>query len=122
MVKPVFENAELLAKRREGVRLSELVRRRIRPVNDWVLIRKAEVQDKIAGENILLPESQARSSTGIVVAAAPGLLVKEGDEVIFTNFPIELEDLEEVTGDKKLNLVRMEEIYAILEPIPPETT
>jgi co-chaperonin GroES (HSP10) len=117
MAVKLFENQELLARRRETIRLSEMRRRRVRPINDWVLIRKIEVKDKQSDAGVVITESQARSSTGVVIAAAPGLIVKEGDEVIFTNFPIELEDLEEVTGDKKLNLVRMEEIYAVLEPI-----
>ena len=41
--------------------------------------------------------------------------IHAGDMVIFTNFPIELPDLEELTGDKNLCLVRGEEIFAVAE-------
>lgn len=37
---------------------------------------------------------------------------EKGEHVIFTNFPIELEELEELTGEKNLKLVRYEEVYA----------
>lgn len=89
---------------------------RIEPLNQWVLIRRHSAGEKKTEAGVVIPEGQARSSRGEVVAAAPGLAVIPGDEVIFTNFPIELEDLEEVTGDRLLNLVRMEEIYAVLRP------
>jgi co-chaperonin GroES (HSP10) len=88
---------------------------RIRPVNNWVLIRKHAQAEKTTDAGVVIPEGQGRSSRGTVIGAAKDVPLFPGDEVIFTNFPIELEDLEELTGDKLLNLVRWEEIYAVVE-------
>lgn len=88
---------------------------KIRPLNQWVLIRKLEIEEKQTEGGVVLPGG-GRSSRGIVVAAASDVPLVEGELVIFTNFPIELEDLEELTGHKELKLVRFEEIYAVVEP------
>lgn len=122
----IFENQELLARRRETVKLAELERKEIEALNNWVLIRKKQVADKESAGGIVLTETQSRSQGGIVISVPEFFtdamgnrhipFVKEGDEVIYTNFPIELEDLEEITGDKFLHLVRAEEIYAKLRP------
>jgi co-chaperonin GroES (HSP10) len=82
----------------------------IEPLQKWVLIRKIEREEKIV-DGVVIPGG-GKSSRGIVVARAEGVALDKGDLVIFTNFPIELEDLEEITGDKALKLVRYEEVYA----------
>jgi len=91
-------------------------RYKILPLNQWVLIRREALGEKKTEAGVVIPEGQGRSSRGEVVAVAEGLPLDVGDQVIFTNFPIELEDLEEITGDKQLSLVRMEEVYAVLVP------
>jgi len=112
--------AEQAAKEAEVVPITAIKRKRLRPVNAWVLIRKMLVKDKITEEGVVLTEAQKRSSMGEVIAVADGVPLKVGDQVIYTNFPIELEDIEELTGEKALQLVRWEEIYSVVEDIPEE--
>jgi co-chaperonin GroES (HSP10) len=91
----------------------------IEPRGDWVLIQKIEKEDTKTGGNVILPGG-GKSNRGIVVAAPEKdtkdrpTKLETGDAVIFTNFPQFLEDLEDLTGQKNLYLVRVEEIYAKL--------
>ena len=102
------------AKVQEQVREEEKKKFEIEPLQMWVLIRKVERQEVI--KDGVVQVAGGRSSRGVVVAAAKDVPLSAGDFVIFTNFPIELEDLEEVTGDRSLKLVRYEEIYARIIP------
>jgi len=88
---------------------------RVRPLQEWVLIRKIEREETTTEAGVVLVAG-GRSQRGLVVAAGDKVPLTEGQLVIFTNFPIELEDLEDVTGQKDLKLVRYEEIYAVIEP------
>lgn len=97
-----------------------VVRKKLRPLHQWVLIRKTSLEQVQTEAGLILDKSQARSSRGEVVAASSDVPLKPGDQVIFTNFPIELEDLEDLTGDGNLKLVRFEEIYAVIEDEKPE--
>lgn len=105
----------------EGVR--RYVQHTIRPRNQWVLIKKIEREEMQTGDGIILPGG-GRSQRGCVVAVAKmpwwkrNLDLNVGDIVVYTNFPIELEDLEELTGEKNLHLVREEEVYAVAVPCP----
>lgn len=110
--------AEQAAKETEVVPIATIRRKALRPVNGWVLIRKILAKDKITDEGVVLTEAQKRSSLGEVVAVASGLPLEVGQQVIYTNFPIELEDIEELTGEKHLHLCRWEEIYSIVENLP----
>lgn len=120
----VQEEVQVQDKRRldsEGVR--RYVQHTIRPRNQWVLIKKIEREEMQTGDGIILPGG-GRSQRGRVVAVAKALWWKRslglnvGDIVVYTNFPIELEDLEELTGEKNLHLVREEEVYAVAVPCP----
>lgn len=99
------------------------VKHAVRPRNQWVLIKKIEREEMQTGDGIILPGG-GRSQRGRVVAVAKspwwkrGLGLNAGDIVVYTNFPIELEDLEELTGEKNLHLVREEEVYAVAVPCP----
>lgn len=120
----VQEEVQVQDKRRldsEGVR--RYVQHTIRPRNQWVLIKKIEREEMQTGDGIILPGG-GRSQRGRVVAVAKmpwwkrNLDLNVGDIVVYTNFPIELEDLEELTGEKNLHLVREEEVYAVAVPCP----
>jgi co-chaperonin GroES (HSP10) len=78
-----------------------------------VLIRKFEQKERIQ-DGVVIPGG-GKSSRGTIVAAPPETGLHEGDEVIFTNFSTKVEDLEDVTGDKQLELVRQEAIYLRLK-------
>ncbi len=86
----------------------------IETLHGWVLIRKIENQERIK-DGVLIPGG-GKSSRGVVVSTPADTGLSVGDIVIFTNFSILLEDLEEVTGDRELQLVRFEEVYARIRP------
>jgi len=85
----------------------------------WVLIRMIAQEERISEGGIRIREAQARTQHGHVVdvdtAEVRGLAV--GQIVVFTNFPNALDDVEELTGERDLYLVREEEIYAAAEEI-----
>lgn len=88
----------------------------IRPREEWVLLRKL-IRGEEMVDGVIRPEAKdERSQRGQVVSVPSRILdLHPGDIVIFTNFPIELPDLEDLTGDKNLCLVRGEEIFAVAE-------
>lgn len=88
------------------------------PRNKWVLIRKY-VRTEVRQGDVVLPGEgtpgfEARSQRGTVVMAPDGLGLVEGDLVIYTNFPMDIPDLEDLTGEKNLHLVLEEEVYAVV--------
>jgi co-chaperonin GroES (HSP10) len=91
---------------------------RIEPRHEWVLIRQHKFQEEITEGGVVKPSpdfflmnGDKNSQRGIVVAAGPKSDLKEGDFVLFTNYATALPDLEELTGDPGLKLVRDEEVY-----------
>lgn len=91
------------------------------PRYDWVLIRQHREEEKTTEAGVIQPgedfflmdRGKPKSQRGIVVAVSDKVKdLEPGDFVIFTNFPIDLEDIEELTADKELKLVRDEEVYA----------
>jgi co-chaperonin GroES (HSP10) len=111
----VLERARETARNLETVPL-EQKRKRLRPRHQWVVIRKVDAKDRLAKSGIVITEGQAGSSVGEVVSFSPEVKdLTRGDLVLYTNFAIKLEDMEDATGDKTLQLVREEEIYVVLE-------
>lgn len=87
----------------------------VEPRKGWVVIRKIFREEKI--QSGIVTPAGSRSQRGEVVAAGEDTRLKTGDIVIYTNYPIDVaEDLEELTGEKNLDLVREEEIYALAVP------
>lgn len=93
----------------------------ILPRHEWVLIRQHREQEKLSDGGVVQPgedfflmdKGKPKSQRGVVVAVSSKVTdIAPGDFVIFTNFPIDLEDIEELTGDGDLKLVRDEEVYA----------
>jgi len=109
------------AQKLKAVPASERIFYDIEPLNKWVLIRKVErVQTKVGDTEIVTNVDEERSSVGIVLEVSPfceqGL--KPGDRVIYTNYAITLEDLEEATGDPMNFIVREEEVFCRLRERP----
>ncbi len=115
-----LDNAVEEAKKVKAVKASEKVFYDVEPLNKWVLLRKIErVQTTIEveeGKELITKVDEERSSVGIVLAISPlckqGLQI--GDRVIYTNYAITLEDLEEATGDPMNFIVREEEVFCRL--------
>jgi chaperonin GroES len=110
---------------------------RIKPLNDWVVIREAEAEEKSPG-GIIIPEvAKEKPQWGTVVAAGPGAYktgkekekskekkkfipteVKPGDRVLFEKYMArELE-----TGGEKVTMVREEYVLGVLESKEGQTT
>lgn len=96
----------------------------IRPRHEWVLIKQYRTEEERTeggvvkpGEDFfLMDKGKPKSQRGIVVAVSEKVTdLVPGDFVIFTNFPIDLEDIEALTGDTELKLVRDEEVYACVK-------
>jgi co-chaperonin GroES (HSP10) len=124
----VQEIPEVQDKRRfDDTGVARLVKHTVQPRNQWVLIKKLEREEMRTQDGLILPGG-GRSQRGRVVSTAQlpwwrsllgyRLGLKQGDIVVYTNFPIELEDLEELTGESNLHLVREEEIYDVAVPCP----
>jgi co-chaperonin GroES (HSP10) len=132
--KPAWmKNAEQTALTTEVVPLAELPRKRLRPINNWVIIRKLARKDKISDAGVVLKEAALRQQLGEVLAVADVLYApngkalerapfKRGDWVVYTAFPIELKDVEDLTQDREQHLVRFEEVYAVVEDIEESCT
>ncbi len=97
---------------------------RIIPSEGWVIIRKLIRGEEMTPDGIIIPESKDdRSQRGEVVELGScarripltGVEVPwdiaVGDMVIFTNYPMDIPDVEELTGEKNLVMVRAEEIF-----------
>jgi hypothetical protein len=113
--------AEELAKRRKAKIADKKTRYSIHPRNGWVLIRMIPLQDELHGD-VLVDKSQARTLRAEVVEASTKhdgspTDLQPGDIVIVSAFPLEIEDLEEMTGERNLVMLRDEEIYSRCVPI-----
>ena len=104
-----------------GELLKSLPKFRLAPINGWVVLKKIIREETKTQSGVVLAAEQ-RSSKGVVIAVAETdergnkIPLEPGDLVIFTNFPISLEDLDSLTQEKNLFLVRYEEIYSRLIP------
>ena len=94
----------------------------IKPLNDRIVIKRFEAEDKSAG-GILLPDSaKNKPQKGEVLAVGPGkvnkdgsrqpLQVKIGDTVLFTNWAGD--EFKRSHGDDVL-LMREEDVLAVLD-------
>jgi co-chaperonin GroES (HSP10) len=89
------------------------------PRHKWVLIRQVQKEEVRTEAGVVIPaadfflmKGEDKSQRGVVVAPGPESDLKEGDLVIFTAFPMEIEGLKDLTGDELVKLVRDEEVYS----------
>jgi chaperonin GroES len=94
----------------------------LRPLNDKILVRRDEAEDRTAA-GIYLPEkAKDTPKTGIVEAVGTGtintdtgklipLTVKKGDRVIFSSYA----GSEVKLGDEKLLIMSEDEVLAIID-------
>jgi len=85
----------------------------LKPRGKWVLVRKVTPPEKVTEGGIIVDMSQARSAQAEVIEVGSEVLdLGPSDLVLMSNFPMEIEDVEELTGEKNLYLIREEEIYS----------
>lgn len=80
----------------------------------WVLIRMVPREERRTEGGIVVSTAQAKTQHGVIVDFDPSEVkhLEIGQHVVFTNFVTELDDVEELTGERNLYLVREEEVYA----------
>lgn len=93
------------------------------PREKWVVLRKVLRGEEVTDGGVILPEAKDdRSQRGVVVTlsrcagrTADGTEIpwdiEVGDTVLFTNFPMEIPAIEELTGERDLVLVQADEVF-----------
>jgi chaperonin GroES len=95
---------------------------KIQPLGDRVVVEREEAKDKTSGGIVLPDTAKDKPQRGKVVAVGDGritkdgkrrpLQVKEGDQVLFTSYA---GDEFKLNGDKKVLLMREDDILAVIE-------
>jgi chaperonin GroES len=95
---------------------------KIQPLGDRVVVEREEAQAKTAGGIVLPDTAKDKPQRGKVVAVGDGrvakdgkrrpLQVKVGDQVLFTSYA---GDEFKLNGDKKVLLMREDDILAVIE-------
>lgn len=93
----------------------------IRPLDDRLLVRRAEAKKTTEGGIVIPTESQTRPKEGIVVDVGPGrtldngklasMQIKVGNRIMYTNYGSEVE----VDGEKLLILSEVDILAVVLE-------
>jgi co-chaperonin GroES (HSP10) len=98
---------------------------KVHPRHGWVIVRKISLESETTEAGLIIDNSQAKCFQAEVVEASHVMLngkrvasdLEPGDLVIITAFSMTFEDLERLTGEKDLLMVRDEECYARAEEI-----
>ena len=98
---------------------------KLKPLNDRVLVKRLETEEKTAGGLYIPDTAKEKPSKGQVVAVGPGkvgdngertvLAVKAGDEVLFNKYAgteVKLDGVDHL-------VMREEAILAIIDYLPP---
>ncbi len=95
---------------------------KIRPLNDRVVVRRSEEEEKSAGGIILTGSAKEKPNQGEVVAVGPGktldngqvkaVSVKPGDKVVFGRYA-DSNTLRD--GDEELIIMNESDIYGVIE-------
>ena len=94
----------------------------LKPLGDRVVVEREEAQERTAGGIVLPDTAKDKPQQGKVVAVGDGRLTKDGkrrelqvkvgDTVIFTSYA---GDEFKLNGDKKVLLMREDDILAVVE-------
>lgn len=95
--------------------------RKLKPLNDKIVVQKAEAEQKTDGGIYLPSSSQEKPLEGIVIAVGPGsrndkgdrveLQVKEGDRVLYSKYS----GTEFKQDGKELLIIAEKDVLAIIE-------
>lgn len=99
------------------------VKYKVVPRHEWVLVRQMRKKEEVTaggvvkpGADFFLSKGEEKSQRGVIEAAGPKSDLQEGDFVVFTNYPMEIQGLKELLGRDDLFLIRDEEVYAYVRP------
>ena len=95
--------------------------KKLRPLNDKIVVEKVEAQDKTEGGIFLPSVSQEKPLEGVVIAVGPGALndknerqsmqVKENDRVLYSKYS----GTEIKANGKELLIISEKDILAVVE-------
>lgn len=93
---------------------------RLIPRLSWALIRKTSLDEEVTEAGVILKRDNVKLHQGTIEAvgaeaAAFGLFV--GQQVLYSAFGMKLDDIELLTGDKNLFMIRQQEIYSGVEEL-----
>ena len=88
----------------------------IRPINDYILIKRVEAEEKTKSGIILSPQAKEQPQIAEVIAVGPGteevqVVVKPGDKVIFGQYG----GMDVKYDGVEYKLVRQGDVYATVE-------
>jgi len=88
----------------------------IKPINDYVLIKRIEAEEKTKSGIVLPGQAKEQPQIAEVLAVGPGtekikMVVKKGDKVIFGQYG----GMEIKYNGEDFKLVRQDDIYATIE-------
>ena len=96
---------------------------KVKPLGDRIVVQRSAAQDKTAGGIILPDAAKNKPHKGKVLAVGPGKLlkdgtrqplqVKEGDNIIFTNWAGD--EFKEGSKQDTILLMREEDVLAVLD-------
>ena len=95
--------------------------KKLKPLNDKIIVEKAPAEEKTEGGLYLPSSSQEKPQEGTIVAAGPGILddkgerkplqVKEGDKVLYSKYS----GTEIKINRKELLIMSEKDVLAIIE-------
>ena len=95
--------------------------KKLKPLNDKIIVEKAAAEEKTEGGLYLPSSSQEKPQEGIIVAAGPGILndkgerkelqVKAGDKVLYSKYS----GTELKINNKELLIMSEKDVLAIIE-------
>ena len=83
-----------------------------------MLVRKTSLDEEVSEAGIILNRDNVKLHQGVIVevgAIAYERGLRIGDPVMYTAFGMDLDDIELLTGDPNLFLIREEEVYCGIE-------
>jgi chaperonin GroES len=88
----------------------------IKPINDWVVIKRVEAEEKTKGGIILAGDAKEKPQIAEVIAVGPGtdevkMVVKAGEKVIFSQYG----GMDVKYAGEEFKIVRQSDIYATVK-------
>jgi chaperonin GroES len=90
--------------------------KKIKPINDYILIKRVEAEEKTASGIVLPSQAKEQPQIAKVIEVGPGtdevkIVVKPGDKVIFGQYG----GMDIKFDGEEYKLVRQSDIYAVLK-------
>jgi chaperonin GroES len=88
----------------------------IKPINDWIVIKRVEAEEKTKGGIILAGDAKEKPQIAEVIAVGPGtedvkIVVQAGDKVIFSQYG----GMDVKYDGVEYKIVRQSDIYATIK-------